>query len=233
MKGKITMKKYLALIFTFVLILTVFTACKPKLQGGLVISDSKESYAAATNEDGGIKRDAAGNLVVLVTDSKGRNVKDENGELMTNAVAIERPIVLGRRIECPDYAINIPDGWSDSKTASDLIIKKDGSEDQIKIITAGDISLNDAVMGSQELIGNIKQAAANVVEENKKINIGEMEAHYIAAFVPEFQGKAIYQGFIFFKHNSQTYSVSLSSDRNLGESLDEITEILETIEFVL
>lgn len=226
------MKKYFALILTFVLILTLFTACKPKLQGGLVISDSGDSYAAATNADGGIQRDEAGNLVVLVTDAKGRNVKDDNGELMTNAVAIERPIVVGRRIECPNYAINIPNGWSDSNTSSDLIIKRDGTEDQIKIITAGDISLDDAVMGSDEFINNIVGAAANVERENKAVKIGDIDAHYISAFAPDVGGVQIFQGFIFFTQNSNTYSVALNSNRNFGEDLDEIISILETIEFI-
>lgn len=226
------MKKYFALILTFVLILTLFTACKPKLKGGLVISDAGESYAAATNADGRIQRDEAGNLIVLVTDAKGRNVKDDNGELMTNAVAIERPIVVGRRIECPNYAINIPDGWSDHFTSSDLIIKKDGTEDQIKIITASDISLDDAILGSDEFLNNIVGAAANVVKENKSVKVGDIDAHYISAFAPDVGGVQIYQGFIFFKQNGNTYSVALNSNRNLGENLDEILGILGTIEFV-
>ena len=227
------MKKYLAIIFTFVLILTVFTACKPKLQGGLVISDAKESYAAATNADGSIVRDAAGNLVVLVTDKNGRNVKGENGEYLTNAFALERHIVLGRRIECPDYAINIPDGWSDSKTSSDLIIKRDGSEDQIKIITAGEKKFDEVVQGSQEYIDNMMKLASNVVNENKAVKVGEKDAHYVSGFTPDFQGKQIFMGFVFFEHNGTTFSVALTSDRNFGENLDEILSILGTIEFVL
>lgn len=230
---KITMKKYLAVIFTFVLILTLFTACKPKLKGGFIISDSKESYAAVTNEDGGIKRDEAGNLVVLVTDKNGRNVKDDNGELMTNAVAIERPIVLGRRIECPDYAINIPDGWSDYETSSDLIIRRDGTEDQIKIITAGDKKFDEVVQGSQAYIDNMMKLASNVVHENKAVKVGEKDAHYVSGFAPDVGGKQVFMGYIFFEHNNTTFSVALNSDRNFGENLDEILSILNTIEFIL
>lgn len=226
------MKKYLALIFTFVLILTVFTACKPKLQGGLVISDSKESYAAVTKEDGGIKRDAAGNLIVLVTDAKGRNVKDENGELMTNAVAIERPIVIGRRIECPGYAINIPDGWSDFHTSSDLIIRRDNTEDQIKIISDRNTSFDDAVQGSQDYINDMMNLVSNTVDENKAIKIGDMDAHYISCFAPDVGGAQVFLGFIFFEHAGTTYSAALTSNRNFGENLDEIINILNTIEFI-
>lgn len=229
------MKKYFALIVSILVILTCFTACKPKLKGGIVISDASggENYAAVTKADGGIVRDGAGNLVVLVTDKNGKNVKDENGEYQTNAVAIERPIIIGRRIECPNYAINIPDGWSNYLTSSDLIIRRDGTEDQIKIITAGDISLNESILGSQELIDQVCSKFENTVTNNKGVKIGEIDGNYISAYIPDTgSGEGLFYGYIFFKQNSDVYTVMLTSKNNMGENLDEILSILGTIEFV-
>ncbi len=228
------MKKYFALIVSIILILTCFTACKPKLKGGLVISDAGgANYAAVTNENGGIARDEAGNLVVLVTDAKGRNVKDENGEYQTNAVAIERPIVLGRRIECPLYAINIPDGWSDNFTASDLIIKRDNSADQIKIITAGDADLNNVMQASQLLLENANKKYGDSVYTNKSLKIGNIDTSFISLFIPEAtSGKPIYYGYMFFTQAGKVYTVMLTSDRDMTGNLDEVIDILETIEFI-
>ncbi len=228
------MKKYFALIVSIILILTCFTACKPKLKGGLVVSDAGgENFAAVTNENGGIARDEAGNLVVLVTDSNGRNVKDENGEYQTNAVAIQRPIVMGRRIECPLYAINIPDGWSDNLTASDLIIKKDNSADQIKIITAGDAELNTVMQASQMLLENANKKYDDSVYANKTIKIGKLDANFISLYIPEAtSGKSIYYGYMFFTQAGKVYTVMLTSDRDMTGDIDKIVDILETIEFV-
>lgn len=228
------MKKYFALIITFILILTCFTACKPKLKGGMVISNgSGDEYAAVTKTDGSIIRDEAGNLVVLVTDSNGKNVKTDSGEYQTNVIALERPIVIGRRIECPNYAINIPDGWSDNYTSSDLIITKDGTNDQIKIITAGDISLTTAIQGSQEIIDSASSKFSDSVISNQGVKIGDIEGDYVSVFIPDTgSGTATFLGYIFFKQNNDVYSVMLTSDRNIGENLDEFIDILETIEFI-
>lgn len=228
------MKKYFALIITFILILTCFTACKPKLKGGMVISNgSGDEYAAVTKTDGSIIRDEAGNLVVLVTDSNGKNVKTDSGEYQTNVIALERPIVIGRRIECPNYAINIPDGWSDNYTSSDLIITKDGTNDQIKIITAGDISLTTAIQGSQEIIDSASSKFSDSVISKQGVKIGDIEGDYVSVFIPDTgSGTATFLGYIFFKQNNDVYSVMLTSDRNIGENLDEFIDILETIEFI-
>ena len=65
------MKKYFALIISVIVILTCFTACKPKLKDGVLVTDAAgKGYAAVTQEGGGAARDDAGNLVVLVTDEK-------------------------------------------------------------------------------------------------------------------------------------------------------------------
>ena len=75
------MKKYFALIISVIVILTCFTACKPKLKDGVLVTDAAgKGYAAVTQEGGGAARDDAGNLVVLVTDKNGKNVKGDNGE---------------------------------------------------------------------------------------------------------------------------------------------------------
>ena len=67
------MKKYFALILTFILILTCFAACKPSIKDGTVVTEfGGQGHAAVTEADGGVKRDEAGNLIVLVTDENGR-----------------------------------------------------------------------------------------------------------------------------------------------------------------
>ena len=227
------MKKYFALIISVIVILTCFTACKPKLKGGEVVTNAAgEGFAAVTKEGGGIARDEAGNLIVLVTDAKGRNVKGENGEYQTNAIAIEHALVIGNRIECPDFAIEIPSGWSDSLSFNDIVIKKDGSEDTVRIHTDRNESLSSVIENSTKVIDAIKSGYGNTVLENKGIKVGENDAQFISAFVPDNgEGIASYLGYIFFKQGSVIFTCSVMSNRDMSSDIDSIVKILNTIEF--
>lgn len=227
------MKKYFALIISVIVILTCFTACKPKLKGGEVVTNAAgQGFAAVTKEGGGIARDEAGNLIVLVTDAKGRNVKGENGEYQTNAIAIEHALVIGNRIECPDFAIEIPSGWSDSMSFNDLVIKKDGSEDTVKIHTDRNASFSSVIETSAKVIDAIKSGYGNTVLENKGIKVGENDAQFISAFVPDNgEGVASYLGYIFFNHGSVVYTCMVMSNRDMSADIDSIVKILSTIEF--
>ena len=75
----------------------------------VVENGAGEMMAVVTSPDGGIVRDEAGNIIVLVTDENGKNVKGENGEYKTNAIAMDHAIVLGRRVEAENYSVEIGD----------------------------------------------------------------------------------------------------------------------------
>lgn len=235
------MKKYFVLILTVLILMTCFTACKPELKDGALIQNAAgENYAAVTKEDGGIVRDEAGNLVLLVTDKNGKNVKDDNGEYQTNPIALEHALVVGNRIECPDYALTIPDGWADSYSFSDLVIKRNGTEDQIKIITNKEDSLDDLATQNNSVISTINANYKNAVSENKGITIGDgISAQFMSAFVPDTGYRdendnimATYVGYIIFENNGIVYNCMLSSNRDISNQIEEITDILGTIEFI-
>lgn len=235
------MKKYFALILTAVILLTCFTACKPKLKNGAIISDAaSQQYAAVTEADGGLVRDEAGNLIVLVTDKNGKNVKDENGNIVTNPVAINNAIVIGNRIECPDYALTIPDGWSDKMSFADLIITRDGTKDTITIMSTDKKSLDEVIGEKSKGIHTVAGTFPKAPTETKKITIGEnIQAQFTYIYVEDTgyrteEGDVVgsYYGYIFFQQGYNVYSCMLSSDRNMTEQLDEIIEILGTIEFI-
>lgn len=233
------MKKYFALIISIIVILTCFTACKPKIKNGtLVTNQAGENFAAVTKADGGVIVDEAGNLVVLVTDEDGRNVKGDNGEYATNKVALEHALVIGNRVECEKYAITIPNGWSDAKSFNGLSIKRDGTEDVI-VINEREGGIDTAMADTLSAINLAKSSYANTTYENKGITIGDKTAHFISLYIPDngttdLNGNpgASYMGFIFFEHAGTVFTVRISSTTsNMSEDLDEIISILETIEF--
>ena len=228
------MKKYFALILTFILIFTCFTACKPTIKDGAVVTNAAgENFAAVTEDDGGIKRDEAGNLVVLVTDEDGKNVK-ENGENMTNAVAIQHALVIGDTIEMPQYSIQIPNGWSDSLSFEDLALSKDNTADKLTISVISDKSFASVCEERSSLINTTKNNFDNAVVNNKAIEVaGDSEALLYSVFVPDAgSGASVYLAFIIFRHANEVYSCMVNSNTDISATIPEIIEILNTINFV-
>ncbi len=228
------MKKYFALILTFVLILTCFAACKPTVKDGAVVTNAAgENFAAVTEADGGIKRDEAGNLVVLVTDEDGRNVK-ENGENVTNAIALQHALIIGNTIEMPEYSIQIPQGWSDSMSFENLALSKDGTADKLVISVIDDKSFTDVAAERSSLINTTKNNFANTVVENKGIEVGgDSEALFYSAYVPDAgNGASVYLAYVLFEHAGDVYSCMVNSNTDISATIPEILEILNTINFV-
>ncbi|MBR2730452.1 MAG: hypothetical protein IKD72_00495 [Clostridia bacterium] len=227
------MKKVIVILICMLLTLTCLTACKAKLKNGAVLSGGGYDYAAVTNEDGGIQRDEAGNIVVLVTNEKGKNVKGDDGEYATQAVALRGALVVGNRIECPDYSLNIPNGWSDYLSGSDLMIQRDGTKDIIKIITTRDGDLTQSMKQASDLIDKMKAFSADTEYVNRSVKVLDMDGQLFSVFVPDNgSGASSYLGYIFFEHNGVVYSCMLTSDRNMNDKMEDILSILNTIEFV-
>lgn len=228
------MKKYFALALTFILIFTCFTACKPKIKNGAVVTNAAgENYAAVTEADGGIVRDGAGNLVVLVTDEDGRNVKGDNGEYQTNAVAIDHALVIGDTIEMPQYSIQIPAGWSDSLSFADLCLSKDGTADKFTISVIEDESLTDVAAERSSIINKTQATFAGSTIETKNISFGEIEnALFYSVYVPDANGAQVYLAFIIFERAGNVFSCMVNSNTDISSTIPEITEILSTIKFI-
>ncbi len=226
------MKKTIALIITFVVIFTCFAACKKeegKLEGGVLATDFKGNViaAVATEKDGKLQRGDGGNAVVLVTDAKGNNVKDEDGENITRVEHVDNAIIIGNRIEMADYAINIPDGWSDAKSFEDLQIKKDGKEDVIVISAMRDEKLADVEADNNKML----EAFPAGSRVNKSLTVAGEEASFVSAYT-SVDGTGVYFGFITFSHQGVIYRCRLGSDRDISSEIDSIVAILNTIEFV-
>lgn len=234
MKGYFTMKKYFALILTFVLILTCFAACKPTLKDGALITDAAgENHAAVTKADGGVVRDDAGNLIVLVTDEDGRNVKD-GGENQTNAIALEHALVIGDTIEMPEYSIQIPEGWSDSLSFENLVLKRNDSADTLTISVIKDKALAEVAKERSSVINMTKSNFPDTVSETKAVSFGEIEeAQFYSAYVADAgNGASVYLAYILFEHAGDVYSCMLNSNTDISATIPEITEILGTINFI-
>lgn len=230
------MKKYIAIIICAVIVLGCFASCSKK-------PDDVSGYPAVTEKDGGVIRDEAGNLIVYVTDINGKIEKGEDGEKVTSPVALEHPIVVGRRVEGPTYALNIPDGWSDKLTSADLDITRDGTKDNLRLSHIKDSSLSEVLKDRQSVINIAKTNFPAAENGNKSITFGDgIQAQYMYVWVDDTGVReedengdltviSSFAGLIVFEHAGDVYSCFLSSNTNMNEDIDEITDILGTIEF--
>lgn len=227
------MKKIFALTFAAMIILTCFTACKPKIKNGIVLQDQAgNGIAAVTKTDGGLARDEAGNVIILVTDANGRNVKDENGEYATKAVAIDTALVVGNVIECNDFAMTIPDGWSNEKSFTELMIRKDGTADLITVNSFRNTSFNETLQNSITLIDAIKATKPDAVIKNTTVEVLGQKANYISGYVADDgTGKPAFLGYIIFVNEGIVFSCNLISDHDMNQNLDEYLKIINTVEY--
>ena len=224
------MKKIIAITLTTLTVLFCFAGCKKKADkvAAVVTNGEGKVVAAVTNEEGNAARDGAGNLYVVVTDADG-NVVEENGEMVTDKVIVNSFIEIGDRYEMPDYSIVIPDRWknSNNKSHQALVLKEDGTENKITIVTGNDIEQKTFYVQMVESIKS-KEGATSGSETLKVLGT---DAEFIHACA-KVSGSTYYVGFITFTHNGKVVSVFITGEEDMSDKIDEIVSIANTIEFI-
>lgn len=226
------MKKYSICIIAATLLAATLSSCgKDKVDGGAIMSNvAGQTVAAQTKEDGNLARDEAGNIILLATDEHGKNVTDKDGKNVTNLQSLDHALVVGNRIECTSFALNIPEGWSNSNSFTDLIIKKDGTEDKIIISTFTGETLQSKKEYRMKAMDSIKSSYNDVKYSEYNTTIDGEEASVHELFVDAVEPN-VFMSFYFFQHNAVVYSVTVSSNRDLTGNTT-VADILNTIEFI-
>ena len=109
------MKKAVAVLFIFVILLTLFTACKKKN----IITDEEGNEHTIMMKKGEYVQDELGNLVEKYT--------DEDGKKQTNIISF--PDVIKRKdneIENAYFKLKIPEGWKYDDSIRTFRIQHDG-----------------------------------------------------------------------------------------------------------
>lgn len=204
----------------------------------------ENNIVVMTQEDGGLARDEAGNIIAYVTDANGKFEKDKNGEYETTPVDIDRPAVIGRRIEGPTYALTIPDGWSDKLTYTDLDIIRNGTKDNIRLSVENNTDVDTVFEKKSSIITISKNNFPNAESESRSITLANnINAQYAYLWVEDtgvreedengnLNAVSSFVGIIVFEHADNVYCCMLSSNNNMNEDLQEIIDILNSIEFM-
>lgn len=224
------MKKTIVLLITFMVVLTCFSSCKRTgvIKGGVLATDFKGNGVAAvvTKEDGGIIRDDAGNVIVLATDKNGNTYK-EKGEYVTQAVAVEHAIIFDKHVEMPDFAMDIPNGWSDEKSYDMLNISKDGADTMITIMTDRNAKLTDISKNHATMVD--MAATGNAVHTTQTVAGQEAIVTYVYSTL---SGSGIFIGYIDFMYQGAVFTVQVSDTKDISSSWNDIVKIVDTIDFV-
>ena len=224
------MKKLIAVLIVFMVVLTCFSACKRQnvIKGGVMATDFKGNgvVPVVTKEDGGIIRDEAGNVVILATDENGNSYK-EKGEYVTKAVAVDHAIIFGKHVEMPDFAIDIPNGWSDAKSYDMLNIQKDGTNTKISIFSDREAKLVDVQAGHANMID--LAATGTVVKTTQKVAGQDASVVYTYSTLG---GSSVFVGYIDFSYLGAVFTVQVSSDKDITSDWNDIVKIADTIKFV-
>ncbi len=224
------MKRILAITLAFAVILVCFAACKKDgvIEGGVVITGRGEPIAVVTAEGGKLFRDEAGNMIVLVTDENGNNVLDENGDPVTQKHAVEHGMIVGNRVEMPEYGMEIPDGWTlTGNTWANLVITNDKNT-QIKLFCATDTTLASQRAAYQTIIEEAKKIRTGGVITTKEVTVKGESAQLISIWDAS---APLYYGYITFSHNGVVYCCELQGTTDLNIELETIVNIVNTIEY--
>lgn len=114
-------KQIFAIFLVTVMILGTFAACGKKY---LLYTDSDGvTHPLLTDEDGSTMLNEYGQIIVGVTDERGKLVTDKDGANETRAVVFPSSLSSGNVFETPDFKLTLPeDIWM---TDGNTIYKKD------------------------------------------------------------------------------------------------------------
>ena len=224
------MKKIIAIVLITLTVLFCFAGCKKKAEkvSAVVTNGKGDVLAVVTNDDGNAARDEAGNLYVVATDPNGYVLK-EDGEVVTEKHIVDSFVEVGNRYEMPDYSIVIPDDWknSNSKTHQALVLKEEGTENKFTIVTGNDETQKSIV---DDAIESLKATEGSKSGE-EDLTVHGTDGKLVYAFA-EVEGDEHYVGFITFIHNARTVSVFIVGVEDMTDKIDDIVEIVDSIEFI-
>ena len=231
------MKKAICIICIGCIMVSLFCSCGSKLSSKEVVTDlAGEAIAPVTKEDGAAQRDDDGKLVVLVTNENGEVKKDTNGERLTESVEVSKALIIGDRIEMPDFSIAIPSGWSDNSSYSALQITKTKNSKEINL-SAESLGTKNSAEEAMDNCGKITSAYKNKYENcrvtNKTVTLDSIQCQYKASFVDDIgDGTGAYMGFIIMDRGYTVMRFKMLSQLDLEENLDEYIEIFNSIAYV-
>ena len=225
------MKKYITLAISLMMLVCVFTACGKKPTGTEAVTiQGGETLAVLTKEDGGLERDDRGDILMVVTEEDGKAVTDKEGEQVTTQVNLKTAFVYDNRIEFKDYYLEIPDGWTNDYSFTDLTIAKKGSDETLKIMRSEEKSYEEAYKNTEDMFKSVKDINPDAVTSKSLIKING-EGYTLLSCYSKTDDNETYLAYSFLENDGALYTFMITASHDLTGKLGEIEKILSSVEF--
>ena len=207
-------KKIICSLLVFISLFSL-CSCAEKTDTVSVSDGYGKKYTVMLDDNGFVKKDEYGKMLVVETDKDGKAVLDGDGNMKTSAVDTLFILTDGENVECSDFRLPIPEGW------------KLTGEEMVKLIhesTGAEISFSLRSSASQkECVSQIKEAyeewKPDWEESNIKFAFGDarlLKSSKLLANTEKY--------YYVFSHNENSYIVqaSIYGGNSDGVNFEEI-----------
>ena len=226
------MKKIIALSLVLMTLVCCFAACSKKIKGAEVISNYDDGeLLVSTDDKGNIARNEFGDIIQIETEEDGKAVTDDNGEKVTRSADLKHALDLGDRIEFNDYYVVIPKGWVNDGSYNDLDLRKEGTDDTIKIMKTED-DISKVTVNVKDMLDKTKSAFSDATVSQTEIKAGDKSAPLYYSYIPKSaDGTPTFFGYLLIENGSDVYRAMILSDRDLSKDTKDLETILNSIQF--
>lgn len=219
--------KIIAVICVVLMLATVLAACGKKV---IIKGKNGQEYVAATDEEGSTILNEAGEIVVYVTDAKGKYVKDGSGERQTNVIPFPNVISDGKKVETADFVVQVPDGWEADENGLIVKITEDESVNaNMEVACLGELTegqnfdtfTENQIAMLEQLMAVMRESGAEVnYVKNEKQVFGERASVIEMVAQSEEIGVVTYKMLYFVKGNEVFKVLYRGNNQRTDENFD-------------
>ena len=209
-------KKIIAVLAVVtILFVCVFAACEKKES----LYSSNKDFDLVTDVNGEKVLGEEGELLVYVTDAKGKYVTNESGERVTQGRQFE-PIKNGDVVEDYGFKIMLPDGWDVDESKVNAFANK--GEKEVCEITIVKYLYDDYYALNKDMFESLQSNDIEVTWEDE-IDLGKAYKKACRFTMKSDEGMSV---LYFFENSGNVYKVLFA-----GEGVEEKAFIVDTVEF--
>lgn len=209
-------KKIIAILATVtILFVCVFAACEKKES----LYSSNKDFDLVTDVNGEKVLGQDGELLVYVTDEKGKYVTDESGEKVTQGKQFE-PIKNGNLVEDYGFKITLPEGWDVDESKVNAFVNK--AEKEACEITVVKYFYDDYYDSNKDMFEQLQENGITVTWEDG-IDLGKAYEGACRFTMKTDDGMSV---LYFFENSGNVYKVLFT-----GEDVEEKAFIVDTVAF--
>ena len=105
------MNKFIAVLFSFVLIICCFTSCSTS--DDMFTAEDGNSYIVVRDDEGSIIINENDKLRVYTVNENGKKQKDDSGNYITEYIDFNGQVVIGNTVETQEMTYRLPSGFDD------------------------------------------------------------------------------------------------------------------------